>query len=170
MSTIAKDFLEANEKYAPTFETFPLVPKVLVVTCMDSRVHPYEQWGMKIGEGGIIRNGGGSAEEAINNILIVQQLFGGREIAIVHHTDCGMTKFTTEWMRNKIKEAHPGRDDIAKTIDAVHFHNFTDIEGSVKHDLKYLAENPMILKGTHVTGWVYDVETGKMSQVGDVMV
>jgi len=140
------------------------------VTCMDPRVHPYEQLGLKIGEGGIVRNAGGSAEDAINSIVVAQHAFKTSHIAIVHHTDCGMTKFTTESLRNKVKEANPGRHDVAKTIDGMDFHNFTDVEESVKRDLKYLVENPLVMKRSKITGWVYDVESGKISQVGDVVV
>jgi len=169
----AQEFIEANQKYAASF-TKPKINRrnVLVVTCMDPRIHPYEQLGLKIGEAGIVRNAGGSAEDAINSILVAQHMFENRHVAIVHHTDCGMTKFTTEGLRNKIKEANPGRDDVAKTVDGIDFHNFTeaDVEESVKRDLKYLAENPLVVKGSKVTGWVYDVETGKISQVGEVVV
>ncbi|KAF7367310.1 Carbonic anhydrase [Mycena sanguinolenta] len=168
---IAQEFIEANQEYAANFSKPKLNRRnVLVVTCMDPRIHPYEQLGLKIGEGGIVRNAGGSAEDAINSIVVVQHVFEVSQIAIVHHTDCGATKFTTEWLRNKVKEANPGRDDVAQTIDNMDFHTFTDAEQSVRRDLKYLAENPLVLKGTSVTGWVYDVETGKISQVDEVVV
>ncbi|KAF7340045.1 Carbonic anhydrase [Mycena venus] len=168
---IAQEFIEANEQYAANF-TKPKINArgVIVVTCMDPRIHPYEQLGLKIGEAAIVRNAGGSAEDALNSILVAQYAFNTKHIAIVHHTDCGMTKFTTEWLRNKIKEANPGRDDVAKTVDGIDFHNFTDVEASVQRDLKYLVENPLVVKGSKVTGWVYDVENGKISQVGDVIV
>ncbi|KAJ7275498.1 carbonic anhydrase [Mycena haematopus] len=113
---------------------------------------------------------GGSAEDAMNSIIVAQHVFKTSQIAIVHHTDCGGTKFTTEWLRNKVKEANPGREDVAKTIDNIDFHTFTDAEESVRRDLKYLAENPLVAKGSKITGWVYDIETGKISQVGDVVV
>jgi carbonic anhydrase len=117
---------------------------------------------------------------------VIQHVFKVTQIAVVHHTDCGATKFTTEWLRDKVKAANPGRDDVAKTIDGMDWHTFTDVEESVKRDLKYLAESPLVVKGTKVTGWIYDVDTGKVnreddnlndvltatqiSQVGDVVV
>ncbi|KAJ6574649.1 carbonic anhydrase [Mycena capillaripes] len=169
--SIAKEFLEANEKYAASFVKVKMIPRdVLLVTCMDPRVHPYEQFGMKIGEGGIVRNAGGSAHDAINSIVVAQHVFGTSHIAIVHHTDCGMTKFTTEWLREKVKKANPGREDVAQTVDGIDFHTFTDAEASVKSDLKFLAENPLVVKGSRITGWVYDVETGKMRQTAEVVV
>ncbi|KAJ7356885.1 carbonic anhydrase [Mycena albidolilacea] len=168
---IAEEFIEANQKYAANFTPPKLNRRnIAVVTCMDPRVQPYEQLGLKIGEGGIIRNASGSAEEAIHSLVVIQHVFKVTQIAVVHHTDCGATKFTTEWLRDKVKAANPGRDDVVKTIDGMDWHNFTDVEESVKRDLKYLAENPLVVKGTKVTGWIYDVDTGKISQVGDVVV
>ncbi|KAF8213576.1 carbonic anhydrase [Mycena galopus ATCC 62051] len=168
---IAQEFIEANQEYASKF-TKPQVNKrnLLVVTCMDSRVHPYEQLGLKIGEGGIVRNAGGSAEDAINSIVVAQYAFNVSQIAVVHHTDCGASKLTTEGLRNKVKDANPGRDDIAKMVDGLDFHTFATVEDSVKRDLKYLAENPLVVKGSKITGWIYDVDTGKISQAGDVIV
>ncbi|KAJ6590562.1 carbonic anhydrase [Mycena vulgaris] len=168
---ISAEFVEANTKYAASYVKAPIRPKnPFIITCMDPRVHPYEQLGLNIGEGGIVRNAGGSAQEAINSIVVAQHFFGNKEIAIFHHTDCGMTKFTTEWLRDTVKKANPGREDVAKTVDGMDFHHITNVEESVHADVKFLVENPLVRKGTKITGWVYDVDTGKISQVADVVV
>jgi carbonic anhydrase len=73
-----------------------------------------------------------------------------------------MTKVTTDRMRELVKTANPGRDDVAATVDSMDFYHILDVEESVKSDVKFLAENPLILKGTKLSGWVYDVETGKV--------
>ncbi|KAJ7785877.1 carbonic anhydrase [Mycena metata] len=167
----AQQLIEANELYAATFKKTEILPRDLViVSCLDPRIQPYEQLGFKIGAGGIIRNAGGSAHNALPGILVVQQNYGIRNIAVFHHTDCGMTKFTTEGMRDKVKKANPGREDVAELIDAIDFHHITDVKESVESDVKWLAENPLIVKGTNITGWVYDVDTGKISKVADVLV
>jgi hypothetical protein len=44
------------------------------------------------------------------------------------------------------------------------FLTFKNLEESVKHEVKYLQENPLVLKETTVTGWIYDVRTGRLSQ------
>jgi carbonic anhydrase len=138
---------------------------------------------MKIGEGIMVRNAGGSAyvlhrpilrhgantlflqcrHDAINSIVVAQHAFGVDEIAVFHHTDCGMTKVTTQFLRDTVKKANPGREDVAKTVDGMDFHHITNVEESVHADVKFLAENPLVKKGSKITGWVYDVETGKVS-------
>ncbi|KAJ6574640.1 carbonic anhydrase [Mycena capillaripes] len=161
------EFLQANEKYAASFEKpdrNKLFRNVIIVTCMDPRINPYDQLGLKIGEAIIIENAGGSAKEALRSIMVAQHFIGvSGEIAIYHHTDCGMSRVTTDQMRELVKKANPGRDDVAATVDCMDFHHITDIEGSVKTDVKFLAENPLVVKGTNISGWVYDVDTGKVS-------
>ncbi|KAF7340036.1 Protein kinase domain-containing protein [Mycena venus] len=163
------EFLQANEKYAANFEKpdrNKLFRNVIIVTCMDPRIDPYNQLGLKIGEAITIRNAGGSAKEALRSIIVAQHAIGVLgEIAVFHHRDCGMSRTTTEQVRGLVKKANPGRDDIAATVDSMEFHHIIDIEESVRTDVKFLAENPLLVKGTKISGWVYDVETGKISQV-----
>jgi carbonic anhydrase len=102
------------------------------------------------------------SEDALNSILVAQHFFGVNHIAILHHTDCGMTKFTTEWLQDKVKKSNPG-DDVAQMVDGIDFHTFTDVEASVKADLKFLADHPLLVKGSKISGWVYDVDTGKVN-------
>ncbi|KAJ7456573.1 carbonic anhydrase [Mycena latifolia] len=161
------DFLEANAKYAASFEKPDRsgFKNVIVVTCMDPRVNPYDQLGLKLGEAITIRNAGGSAKEALRSIMVAQHFIGVTgEVAVFHHKDCGMSRVTTEQMRDIVKKANPGRD-VAATLDGMDFHHIINVEESVKNDVTFLAENPLVVKGTKISGWVYDVETGKISQI-----
>lgn len=79
-----------------------------------------------------------------------------------HHTGCGMVTFGTPQLREIVKESSPGDAEVAKAVDGIDFLEFQDLEGSVKEDVKFLQENPLVLPGTKVTGWVYEVETGKV--------
>ncbi|KAJ7802794.1 hypothetical protein B0H14DRAFT_3488134 [Mycena olivaceomarginata] len=87
-------------------------------------------------------------QQAVRSIMVLQHGIGVTgEIAVFHHSDCGMTKVTTDRMRELVKTANPGRDDVAATVDSMDFYHILDVEESVKSDL---------------SGWVYDVETGKV--------
>jgi carbonic anhydrase len=111
-----------------------------------------------------------SSKEALRSIVISQRLLGTREIAVFHHTGCGMLTFSTPQLRNIVKEAHPGDEEVAKHVDAIDFLEFPHLEESVKSDVKLLEEHPLVLKETKVTGWVYEVETGKVSLSFKVLV
>ncbi|KAJ7139647.1 carbonic anhydrase [Mycena epipterygia] len=163
------DFVEANEKYAASFDKPDpsMFKNVIIVTCIDPRVNPYDQLGLKIGEAITIRNAGGSAKDALRSIMVAQHFVGVLgEIAVFHHTDCGLTRTTTEEMRELVKKANPGRDDVAATVDGMDFHHITHLEDSIRADVDFLAvENPLVVKGTKISGWSYDVDTGKISKV-----
>ncbi|KAJ7785865.1 carbonic anhydrase [Mycena metata] len=170
MST--EEFLQANEQYAANFNKpdRSLFKNMIIVTCMDPRLNPYEQLGLKFGEAIHIRNAGGSAKEALRSIMVAQHFIGvNGTISIFHHKDCGMSRVTTSQMRDLVKKATPGRDDVAAEVDTIDFHHIVHIEGSVKADVKFLTESPLVLKGTKITGWVYDVDTGKISKVDEAI-
>lgn len=98
----------------------------------------------------------------MRSIVISQRLLGTKEIAVFHHTGCGMLSFDTPQLRGIIKNAHPGDTEVAGAVDKIDFLEFDTLEGSVKSDVKFLQEHPLILKDTVITGWVYHVETGKV--------
>ncbi|KAJ7066434.1 carbonic anhydrase [Mycena amicta] len=138
---------------------------LIVVCCMDPRINPYEQLGLESGAAITIRNAGGSAKDALRSILVAQHAIQvGAHIAILHHTDCGMTKFTTPQIQELVKQASPGRADVAEAVERIDFHHITDLEGAVRSDVQFLKDSPMIKANTEISGWMYDVETGKVSR------
>lgn len=164
-----QEFVTKNKSYIETFDQGHLAASpskaYVVVTCMDARVESASQLGIGLGEAHVIRNAGGSAVDALRSIIISQRLLGTREIAIVRHTNCGMLTFTTDQLRKTVKDADPKNATVAKAVDNIDFLEFSNLEESVKQDVNYLRENPLVLTGTVVTGWVYDVRTGGVSQV-----
>ena len=96
--------------------------------------------------------------EALRSLAISQQLLGTQEVAIIHHTDCGMLTFTDQQLRDKLK---------AQRIDADHvaFLSFPDLEQSVRDDLRVYHTSPLVRHDIPVRGFVYDVHTGKLREV-----
>ena len=84
---------------------------------------------------------------------------GTREIALFHHTDCGMLTFTTPQLHLQLKSQFPAASAQIQEID---FLPFPDLEASVREDVAFFKENPLVLKETTITGWIYEVETGKV--------
>ena len=131
------------------------------------------------GDAHIIRNAGGSAyvrlssasyslakpilnsKDALRSIIISQRLLGTREIAVFHHTDCGMLTFNTPQLRQIVKESDPNNEKL-KVVDQIDFLEFPELEQSVIDDVQYLQENPLVLPETIITGWVYEVGSGKV--------
>jgi len=132
---------------------------------MDSRIDVLSQLGLKEGDAHIIRNAGGSAQDSLRSLIISQRLLNTREIAVFHHTNCGMVTFKTEGLRKMLKEADPTDAAVAKAADSIDFLEFSDLDDSVKSDVEFLQEHPLILKDTVISGWVYHVESGKIRRV-----
>jgi carbonic anhydrase len=157
------DLVQANSEYARTFElgNLPIPParKLAIVTCMDARILPSRAFGLEEGDAHIIRNAGGRAREALRSLIISQRLLGTREIAVIHHTGCGMLTFTNQDLHAKVK-AELGADSTG-----IDFLTIKDVHESVREDVGFLLSSPLISPDVTVRGFVYDVQTGKLSEV-----
>ena len=161
--SVTDQLVEANAGFAASFDKgdLPMPPAkpVAVVTCIDARLHPAAILGFGIGDAHVIRNAGGRADEsALRSLIISQKLLGTREVLVIHHTDCGMLTFTNDDLRDKLK-AETGRD-----VD-IDFMPFSDVEQSVRDDVHTIKGSPFISNDILVTGFVYDVKTGKLVRV-----
>lgn len=158
----AAEFETSNQKYASQFThgDLPLPPSrhVAVLVCMDARILPSEVLGLKEGEAHVIRNAGGRASDALRSIVISQRLLGTNEIVIVHHTDCGMLTFTDEVIRDKVLQ------ETGHNVDHLAFLPFSGLERSVVDDVEFLHRSPLV-KDVPITGYIYDVRTGKINKV-----
>lgn len=164
------DFKQANESYAANFGdngklSIPPSKHLVVVTCMDARLNPEEFLGLNIGEAHIIRNAGGLAKESLRSIIISQRLLGTKDVLVIHHSDCGMLTFSDEQLRSKVIDAHPGDTKVSEAVNDLQFGPFPDLDRSVKDDVAFLKNHPLVLKEGNITGWVYEVETGKIREV-----
>lgn len=161
MSTV-DDFIQANERYAAAFTKgdLPAPPgrRVAIVVCMDARLDPAKFLGLEEGDALIIRNAGGRAADAIRSLVIAQHLLGTREIAVIHHTDCGMLSFTEEQLHQKL------HDELHIHAE-IEFLPFTDVEQSVRDDVETIRTSPLLIPGLLVQGYVYDVHTGQLHAV-----
>src|SRR4051794_24223651 len=106
--SVSDELLQANEEYAKSFDqgNLPMPParRLAVVTCMDARIVPSEQFGLEAGDAHVIRNAGGRARDALRSLVISERLLGTNEIAVIHHTDCGMLTFTNPDLHAKVKQ------------------------------------------------------------------
>ena len=133
--------------------------KVAVVTCMDARILPAEILGLEFGDAHVIRNAGGRAQEALRSLVISEQLLGTREIAVIHHTDCGMLTFTNQALRDRVKR------ELHADASHIDFLPFSDVEQSVRDDVTFLLGSPLIPDDIPVRGFIYDVHTGRLTEV-----
>ncbi|MFT3925291.1 MAG: carbonic anhydrase [Myxococcales bacterium] len=160
---VIQELLNANLHYAQTFQkghlALPPARKIAVVVCMDARIDPAEALGLQEGDAHVIRNAGGRISDALRSLAISQTLLGTEEVAIIHHTDCGMLTFSDESIRAQLRKER--RIDA----DAVAFLPFKDLDTSVRDDLTAYRASPLVRQDVPVRGFVYDVKTGQLREV-----
>jgi carbonic anhydrase len=69
-----------------------------------------------------------------------------------------MLTFTDNDLRAKI------RNDLNEDADHISFLAISDLKKSVLDDIKVVKNNPLVLD-VPITGYIYDVKTGKIEQV-----
>jgi carbonic anhydrase len=161
---VTQELLEANETFAQAYTVgqLPMPPArhVAVLACMDARMHPEQFLGAEIGDLHCIRNAGGRAsDDAIRSLIISCKLLGTREFLIIHHTDCGMLTFTDEALQKQLTE------ETGADASGIEFLAFPDLDQSVRDDVERIRSSPFIPDDIPVTGYVYDVATGRLRQV-----
>jgi carbonic anhydrase len=162
--TVVPEFQKANDAYASSFSkgNLPMPPgrHVAVLVCMDARLDPARFLGLEEGDAHVIRNAGGRAsDDAIRSLAISQQLLGTNEVVVIHHTDCGMLTFSNEDLRKKLKQ------DLNADAEHIDFLPFKDLEQSVRDDVATIKNSPLLLKNIEVSGFIYDVRSGRLLPV-----
>ncbi|KAF5654050.1 carbonic anhydrase [Fusarium sp. NRRL 25303] len=177
MNKTVADLIEAHNPQG--FTPFPTIAEVnkvtkprltIVVACVDPRcsVDKFIDFNLGVSESEMVmvsRNAGGNIRFAVRDILLLDTRFVIDELVIVHHTDCGSTMFTNEWMRDTVK-ARVGESHWEE-IDQIDWGANTDMADSVRGDLQWLRKNEVIrdeLKST-ARGFLFDIKTGKTEEI-----
>lgn len=164
MSAI-EDVLVANKRFAWDFSPrdLPVEParNLAVVACMDYRINIEQALGLKNGDANIIRNAGGIiTEDTLRSLLVSIHLLGVREVMIINHTECGMLKFKEDEILTRLQQMS-GTD----TVTPAHFHTFSNLQANVIRQIQRVKAHPWIPGDLTVRGFIYDVKTGKLTEV-----
>jgi carbonic anhydrase len=161
--TTTDELLNANRAYADSFRkgelALPPARRIALVVCMDARIDPARALGLEEGDAHVIRNAGGRIADALRSLAISQELLGTQEVAIIHHSDCGMLTFSDAELRARLRKSR------AADADAISFLPFRDLDESVRDDLALYAASPLVRHDIPVRGFVYDVKTGRLREV-----
>ena len=161
--------IDRNLEFANSFKqgALGLLPRLstLIVTCLDARVDPAHFFGLELGDAVVMRNiGGRVTDDVIEHIAIVQalvELAGGAalEVAIVHHTDCGTSRFANPQVRQRLGQAAGTGEAVIERLAS------TDPQTSVAEDLDRLRAAPTLPDELVVAGYVYDVTNGQVREI-----
>jgi len=153
-AAIANDYDPARAK--------PPAPRIAIVTCMDPRLTGIgAMLGLSDADADVIRNAGTVIDDdSVRSLLVSTKLLGAREIMIINHTDCGMLKFTDAEMADRLRK-ETGQAQIVPA----RFYSFTDVEENTREQMQKARLHPWIPQDVPVRGFVFDVSTGRLSEV-----
>ena len=133
--------------------------QVAVLTCMDARIRVFEIFGLLQGESHVLRNAGGVVTaDMIRSLALSQRKLGTREVLIVQHTECGLSMVTEDDFKDELEEATGLRPTWA--VEA-----FRNVENSVRTSMERVRRSAYLPHTENVRGFVYDVKTGRLSEV-----
>lgn len=161
-ATVTDRLVEANAHYAEAFSDPGMdarpVQRVAVVACMDARLDLHAALGLKLGDCHTIRNAGGVVtDDVIRSLTISQRALGTRSVVLIHHTNCGMESITEEF-----------RHDLELEVGqrpAWAVESFRDVQQDVRQSIERVRTSPFLLHTEDVRGFVFDVKTGRLSEV-----
>lgn len=158
-----ESLLAANAEYAAGIVDFPLPPpptrQLAIVTCMDARIEVGRAFGIKEGDANLIRNAGGVVtDDVLRSLAVSQRKLGTRHVALIMHTECGLTTFDGEQFRQGI-EAETGVRPYWST------ETFHDLHAELRQGLRRIAQAPEIAYTDDVRGFVFDVASRRLTEV-----
>ena len=133
--------------------------RLVVVTCMDSRLDVFAALGLHEGEAHVLRNAGGViTDDVIRSLAVSQRRLGTREVMLIHHTDCGMQSLTDDGFRAELQNA-------TGLAPAFAIESFSDLDADVRQSIRRVRRSPFLLHRDRVRGFVYDVDTHRLREV-----
>ena len=157
------DELAANETYANSFSLPGLqaraVKGLAVLTCIDSRIEPLAMLGLRPGDAKILRNAGARVtDDVLRTLVLATYLLGVDRAMVIAHTDCRMTTRSEDDLHTAVTDAGgPDTRSLAFLVT-------NNQQETVRADVQRIRSWPYLTR-LHVGGFLYHVETGRLSQL-----
>jgi carbonic anhydrase len=133
--------------------------RLAIVACMDARLLPLRLLGLAEGDAHVIRNAGGIVtDDVVRSLAISQRVLGTTDVAVIHHTGCGMHGFDDEQFRTALGEETGASPPWS--IDGL-----PDAHAGVREAVERVRSSPFLTGTMAVRGYVYDVEADELHTV-----
>lgn len=143
---------------------------VVAVTCVDPRLNAYfpNVLALPVEEFIWLRNAGniitGPLSSTMRSLALACAVKGGREIALIGHTDCKVAQTTTMGLLEKLKALGVERHRLPENLN-----DFFGISGSERQNVlkgcDFIRNSPLIGPKIPVHGLLLDIETGRLEWI-----
>src|SRR3954447_18846962 len=117
--------------------------------------------GLADGDVDMIRNVGTVIDDdSVRSLIVSTRVLGTREIMIITHNDCGMSKFASSELEVRLRE-----DTGMAPIAPASFYSFSDVEQNTREQVQKARSHPWISPEVPVRGFIYDVNSGRLGEV-----
>jgi len=113
--------------------------------------------GLAFGEAAIIRNAGGRAKPAVRDILALDAVGDLGTVAVIHHTDCGMSHMDEQGFQDATNARH---GETMKREGIVELGAIPDPDKTIVEDVEFLRSFPSLTENMEIVGFVLDTHTG----------
>ena len=143
---------------------------VIALTCIDPRLNPLFPNALALPAEGFIwlRNAGNiitaPLSSTMRSLALACAVKGGKEIAVIGHTDCQIARMTTMRLLDRLKALGVERHLLPDNLNEF-FGMFGSERQNVIKACDFIRHSPLIGPGTPVHGLLVDTETGKLDWV-----
>src|SRR3989441_2897912 len=140
---------------------------IIALTCIDPRLNPLMPAVLGVPEDQFIwlRNAGniitGPLSSTMRSLALACALKGGKEIAIIGHTDCLVGKTTTTQLIDRLRELGVERHLLPDNVNE-YFGTFASERQNVIKGVDLVRHSPIIGPKIPVHGLLVDIQTGKL--------
>jgi carbonic anhydrase len=140
----------------------PPAPRIAIVTCADPRLSGITRLlGLADEDVDMIRNVGTVIDDdSVRSLIVSTRMLGTKEIMIINHPDCGMTKFTDDQLEAKLL-----KETGALPIAPARYYSFTDAEQNTREQMQKARSHPWLSDDVPVRGFLFDEHTGRLTEV-----
>ena len=151
-------------------DEFPDALPVIALTCIDPRlnVHFPNALGLREEQFIWLRNAGnvitGAESSTMRSLALACAVKGGKEIAIIGHTDCGVRKTGMAELTDRFRALGIPRDKLPDDLVSF-FGMFASEQQNVIRGTDFTRQSPIIGPRVPVHGLLIDVQSGRLEWV-----
>ncbi len=151
-------------------DDFPGAPPLIALTCIDPRLNAHfpNMLGLREEQFIWLRNAGNVVADPLGSTMrslaLACAVKGGREIAVIGHTDCGVRRTSVSELIDRMKAIGVPRERLPDDLVGF-FGLFASERQNVIRGAQFIRQSPLIGPAIPVHGLLMDVETGRLEWV-----